>query len=98
MYSVCCEAVFNNHADVCRSALVGIGEFGTQIPVLIVEPNKKKLNPEKLFHDLRQIALQYKHTQAIQHFMINPSFPVDIRHNAKIFREKLARWAAAKGI
>jgi len=23
-------------------------------------------------------------------------FPVDIRHNAKIFREKLARWAAVK--
>jgi olefin beta-lactone synthetase len=28
--------------------------------------------------------------------MIHPSFPVDIRHNAKIFREKLAVWAAGR--
>jgi hypothetical protein len=26
--------------------------------------------------------------------LIHPRFPVDVRHNAKIFREKLAVWAA----
>jgi hypothetical protein len=26
--------------------------------------------------------------------LFHHSFPVDIRHNSKIFREKLARWAA----
>jgi olefin beta-lactone synthetase len=26
--------------------------------------------------------------------LFHPAFPVDIRHNAKIFREKLAVWAA----
>jgi len=25
--------------------------------------------------------------------LFHPSFPVDIRHNSKIFREKLAIWA-----
>ena len=30
----------------------------------------------------------------IETFLFHPSFPVDIRHNAKIFREKLAVWAA----
>jgi hypothetical protein len=25
--------------------------------------------------------------------LYHPAFPVDIRHNAKIFREKLALWA-----
>ena len=29
-------------------------------------------------------------------FLVHPSFPVDIRHNAKIFREKLAVWAEEK--
>jgi hypothetical protein len=28
--------------------------------------------------------------------LYHPSFPVDIRHNAKIFREKLAAWAKAE--
>ena len=28
----------------------------------------------------------------------HPKFPVDIRHNAKIGREKLAVWAARQGI
>ena len=29
-------------------------------------------------------------TREIETFLLHPSFPVDIRHNAKIFREKLA--------
>ena len=33
-----CEAIFNNHADVYRSALIGIGARGSQLPVLIAEP------------------------------------------------------------
>jgi hypothetical protein len=32
-------------------------------------------------------------TAGIADFMLHPSFPVDIRHNAKIFREHLAVWA-----
>ncbi len=35
-------------------------------------------------------------TRAIETILFHPSFPVDIRHNAKIFREKLAVWAARK--
>ena len=29
-----------------------------------------------------------------RHVLLHPSFPVDIRHNAKIFREKLGPWAS----
>ncbi|PSD15833.1 hypothetical protein C7E15_12895, partial [Stenotrophomonas maltophilia] len=32
----------------------------------------------------------------LQHFLVHPAFPVDIRHNAKIGREKLAVWASAE--
>ena len=44
--------------------------------------------------DLRQLALENELTRQITHFLIHPDFPVDIRHNAKIFREKLSKWAA----
>ena len=36
------------------------------------------------------------HTPANRHIPQHPKFPVDIRHNAKIFREKLAVWAATE--
>jgi len=32
-------------------------------------------------------------TSSIRLFLIHPDFPVDIRHNAKIFREQLSDWA-----
>jgi hypothetical protein len=35
-------------------------------------------------------------TARIETFLFHKSFPVDIRHNSKIFREKLARWAKKK--
>jgi hypothetical protein len=32
-------------------------------------------------------------TRTIEHVLLHDSLPVDIRHNAKIFREQLAVWA-----
>lgn len=96
LYTICCEAVFNCHPQVNRSALVGIGEPGSQLPILIIEPNAMIIDAAKLFAELRELALQHTHTAVIEKFLIHESFPVDIRHNAKIFREKLAVWAAGK--
>ncbi len=93
MYTVTCEAIFNCHKDVFRSALVGIGRPGSQKPVMIVETNKEITNIEELFSELKLLASQYDLTRIIDTFLIHPFFPVDIRHNAKIFREKLALWA-----
>ncbi len=93
-YTICCEAVVNEHPEVFRSALVGIGEMGSQVPVMIVEPLAKPDNPSRLLAEVRELAGRHPLTAAIDHFLIHPSFPVDIRHNAKIFREKLAVWAA----
>lgn len=93
MYTVCCEALFNEHPEVFRSALVGVGKPGHQIPVMIFELHRKKAG-NNLFAELEQIAEQNKITEQIKHFLKHPGFPVDIRHNAKIFREKLALWAA----
>ena len=38
----------------------------------------------------------FVHTAKVETFLLHPGFPVDIRHNAKIGREKLALWATAR--
>jgi acyl-CoA synthetase (AMP-forming)/AMP-acid ligase II len=96
MYTICCEALFNEHPAVFRSALVGVGPEKNQVPVLIVELHKNTGQDEKLVAELQQIALHNEITHSIKHFLVHHDFPVDIRHNAKIFREKLAEWAAEK--
>lgn len=93
LYTICCEAIFNEHPQVFRSALVGIGPKNNKIPVLIVEPYDKISNTSRLFSELASLAGANPLTKNINRFLTHPSFPVDIRHNAKIFREKLAVWA-----
>jgi olefin beta-lactone synthetase len=47
--------------------------------------------------ELLALGAAQPHTRAIKTILFYPAaFPVDIRHNAKIFREKLAVWAAAR--
>lgn len=96
LYTIPCEAVVNEHPAVFRSALVGIGPKNDQVPVLIIEPRDKTVNRETLLAEVREIAGRHPLTSCIKHFLIHASFPVDIRHNAKIFREKLAMWAAER--
>ena len=95
LYTIPCEAVFNTHPHVFRTALVGVGPKGAARPVLCVELKPGvQLEETQLKTELRRLAESRPHTQPIQMFLVHPGFPVDIRHNAKIFREKLAVWAA----
>jgi acyl-CoA synthetase (AMP-forming)/AMP-acid ligase II len=101
LYTVPCEAIFNQHPAVYRSALVGIGPSGSQLPVIIVEPWPDKFPRRSrarklLLAELGQLAKANPLTERINNFLIHPSMPVDIRHNAKIFRERLVPWAARK--
>lgn len=93
MYTICCEAIFNEHEKVLRSALVGVDKPGEQQPVLIVELQEKAVDTGQLFKELQGLAEASGLTRRIKTFLVHPAFPVDIRHNAKIFREKLAIWA-----
>ncbi len=91
LYTIPVEGVFNAHPGVRRTALVGVrGE-----PVLCVE-----LEPgtemERLTEELQTLGKRFPPAQKIKKYLVHPSFPVDIRHNAKIFREKLAIWAERK--
>ena len=98
LYSVCCEAIYNAHPRVFRSALVGLGPRGSQTPVILIEcvperAPKSRSDEEALRAELLALGRTSEVTTQIDRLLFHPSFPVDIRHNAKIFREKLAVWA-----
>jgi len=98
LFTIPVEAVFNCHKNVYRSALVGTGEKGRQKPVIVIEPENgffpaSKKSEEKFKNELLKLSSPYVHCQLIKDVLFHKSFPVDIRHNAKIYREKLAQWA-----
>ncbi|MCU0703830.1 MAG: fatty acid CoA ligase family protein [Fimbriiglobus sp.] len=96
------EPIFNALAG--RTALVGVKRRGVQHPVVCVEQvrhPKVQLSAvdlrngwELLVRQLRQVGNSHNHTARIRTFVKHDGpFPVDVRHNSKIFREKLAVWA-----
>ena len=96
LYTEQVEPVFNVHPDVRRTALVGIGEKGQQQALLCVElnPGVSDAARERIEAELLNLGQRYAHTGGISRIRFHSGFPVDIRHNAKIGREVLARWAA----
>ncbi len=98
LFTVPCEAVFNQHPAVRRSALVGVGHRPNQRPVICVElePEHRRANRRALARELLEMARQHDLTRSITTVLFHPAFPVDIRHNAKIFRERLAVWAEGR--
>jgi hypothetical protein len=80
---------------VQRTALIGVNG----LPALVVEPRPRSLDMaarRRLAGELRAIGAVDPVTAAIRRFYFHPSFPVDARHNAKIFRDRLAVWAATQ--
>jgi acyl-CoA synthetase (AMP-forming)/AMP-acid ligase II len=95
-HSVPVEEIFNQLPKVRRTALVGINS-GKE-PALVVEPLPEfwpdSQSKEDAFKgELRYLASQSHLTASISSFLFHKSFPVDARHNAKIFREQLQEWA-----
>jgi acyl-CoA synthetase (AMP-forming)/AMP-acid ligase II len=98
LYTIPCEAIFNQHPKVFRSALVGVGPAGAQTPVICIEPmgNPSGKEMKEIREELLATAREHVLLNPIQTLLFHKQFPVDIRHNSKIFREKLAVWAAGK--
>jgi acyl-CoA synthetase (AMP-forming)/AMP-acid ligase II len=98
LFTVPCEGVFNAHPAVYRTALVGVPRDGANEPVLCVEREKEAVSSseETLRRELLALGARHAHARAIRTILFHSGFPVDIRHNAKIFREKLALWAARR--
>ena len=101
MYSVCCEAIFNQHPAIYRSALVGVGIRGQQTPVIVAEPEEGQFpattaDRARLKDELLHLAQANPLTSRIRQILFHPSLPVDTRHNVKINREELAIWAKGR--
>ncbi len=100
MYSVCCEAVFDEHPRVYRSALIGYGsgDGDGDVPVIIVEPEHGQFPDSpaaaaEFRNELLALGAQNPLTASIRQLLFHRSFPVDTRHNVKINREQLRLWA-----
>jgi acyl-CoA synthetase (AMP-forming)/AMP-acid ligase II len=91
-----CEGIFNAHPAVRRTALVGVSGPGGERPVLCVELEASARNADRyrLREELLALGARHELTRELRTLFFHPRFPVDIRHNAKIGREELARWAA----
>ena len=97
LFTIPAEAIFNRHPGVRSSALVGIPAEtkGIREPVIWIQPEswiRKKQLPV-LKKELKEISSKNELTSSIKHILFHKDFPVDPRHNAKIFREKLASLA-----
>jgi acyl-CoA synthetase (AMP-forming)/AMP-acid ligase II len=95
LFTECVEAICNTHPTVRRSALVGVGPPGSQLPVLVVERNPG-VGDNRWQQELLQLVNSSPETPGIHHILTHSSLPVDIRHNAKINRERLALWATTR--
>jgi len=87
-----CEQVFRRHPRARRCALVGVRSQ----PALVAETaTRGRADAQALAAELRALALLHPHTAAIRTFLFKAQFPVDARHNAKIHRLALSRWAVS---
>ncbi|WP_026538836.1 alpha/beta fold hydrolase [Arthrobacter sp. 9MFCol3.1] len=83
--------------DVGMAAVVGVGPSGTQAVVAVVEtvPPVRRAGPAapQLAGRVRDAARAAG--VSVSAVLAVPSQPTDIRHNAKIDRSRLSRWATA---
>ena len=98
LYTDCCEAIFNAHPQVFRSALIDVG--GGR-PAIVIEPEagafpRSDSDRAGFIASLRECAQSNVMTMSIERFFFERSFPVDVRHNAKIHRLSLARKFAVR--
>jgi acyl-CoA synthetase (AMP-forming)/AMP-acid ligase II len=100
LYPIPVEAIFNQHPLIKRTALVGLGKVGNQIPAVVIERSDHFMSltseSQKRFkQELMLLGEKFPHTKDINHFFLYDYFPVDVRHNIKIDRLKLKVWADA---
>lgn len=98
-YPIPCEGVFNSHPQVFRSALIRLEAPDGIRPGLCVELESKisGVSRKKICAELLDMGSRFEHTHGIREVFFHPAFPVDIRHNAKIDRERLGRIVRSKG-
>ncbi len=98
LFSIPCEGIFDTHPRVRRTALVGVKDGLKQRPVLCVELEPDVLRRERsaIIEELLSLGSAHRATRDIQDILFHRKFPVDIRHNAKIGRPELKKWATRR--
>ncbi len=96
LYTDCCEAIFNRHPRVFRSALIGLGPTGEQEPAIVIEPEpgawpRNARERQRFLEELKKYGTETEATARIRRFFFKKKLPVDVRHNAKIHRRTLAK-------
>lgn len=90
------EQAIEHVAEVSRAAVVGVGPMGTQAAVAIVETKPAVKRPglasAPLAAAVREASLSVGLPLAA--VITIDAMPTDVRHNSKIDRAKLSRWAA----
>ncbi len=98
-YSLPVERIFNQHPKVKRSALVNVNHG--QAAGIAIEPLPEywpvdRSAEDKFRQELLELGRSCALTSSIEEIFFCKSFPVDARHNAKIFRDQLSKWATEK--
>lgn len=90
------EPLFDAHPKVRRSGLVGVPGTAGELPVLCVEvePDVGKDQLPDLHRELLARAADFDMANKIHAILFKDALPVDPRHNSKIERPRLAKWAA----
>jgi acyl-CoA synthetase (AMP-forming)/AMP-acid ligase II len=98
LFPVPIEIVFDQHEYVESSALVGVGPRGAERPVIVVVPRPEKVprgaHARQRFElDILRTGAWFPQCALVERVLLCDSLPVDPRHNAKIDRLALKRWA-----
>jgi len=90
------EPLFDAHPKVRRSGLVGVPGPTGELPVLCVEvaPGVGKDELAGIHRELLARAADSGMANKIEAILFKDRLPVDPRHNSKIERPRLAKWAA----
>lgn len=100
LFSLLCEPIFDAHPKVKRSGLVGVPSGGFEVPTMCVElaPEYRGADRASLREELLALAGQNAITRGVRDVLFIDRLPVDPRHNSKIERPKLAKWAQQRQV
>ena len=77
LFTVPCESVFNTHPEVFRTALVGVGEAGSELPVLCVELEEgiDRAQHDRIRNELLDLGAGFEHTRGDPHRTLPSRIP-----------------------
>ncbi len=101
MYPIPCEAIFRQHADVRRAALVGVGPPPRQRPVMVLEPQPGRMPAgrharQAWLEEVRRLGREHPLTAAIDDFLCIRPFPWTSATTRRYFGRSWPLWAAGK--